>query len=71
MGFGAVCLIAVSLALVMGLLWFFGSPGQVYACKCAQPGSPTEELEKFTAVFAGRVVSVQHSYEPQWDLCNA
>ena len=49
---------------MMGVLWFLGNPGQVYACKCAQPGTPSEELEKFSAVFAGRVVSVQHSYDP-------
>ena len=64
MGFAAVFLTAASLALVMSVLWLFGTAGQVYACKCVQPGSPTEELEKFTAVFAGRVVSVQHSYSP-------
>jgi hypothetical protein len=29
-----------------------------------EPGTPSEELEKFSAVFAGRVVSVQHSYDP-------
>ena len=49
---------------MMGVLWFLGNPEQVYACKCAQPGTPSEELEKFSAVFSGRVVSVQHSYEP-------
>ena len=49
---------------MMGVLWFLGNPGQVYACKCAQPGTPSEELERFSAVFAGRVVSVQHSYDP-------
>ena len=54
----------VSLALLVGVLWFLGNPEQVYACKCAQPGTPSEELEKFSAVFAGRVVSVRHSYDP-------
>ena len=54
----------VSLALLVGVLWFLGNPEQVYACKCAQPGTPSEELEKFPAVFAGRVVSVSHSYDP-------
>ena len=53
-----------SLALLVGVLWFLGNPEQVYACKCAQPGTPSEELEKFSAVFAGRVVSVRHSYDP-------
>ena len=54
----------VGLALVMGVVWFLGTPGPVYACKCAVPGNPSEELDKFSAVFAGRVVSVQHSYDP-------
>ena len=52
------------LALLLGVIWCLGTPGPVYACKCAQPGTPAEELEKFSAVFAGRVVSVQHSYDP-------
>ena len=63
-GSAAVPVAILSLALMMGVLWFLGNLGQVYACKCAQPGTPSEELEEFSAVFAGRVVSVQHSYEP-------
>ena len=59
-----VSIVAVGLALLVGLISSLGNPGQVYACKCAQPGTPLEELEKFSAVFAGRVVSVQHSYDP-------
>ena len=54
----------VGLALLVGVIWLLGTPGPVYACKCAVPGSPSEELEKFSAVFAGRVVSVQHSFDP-------
>ena len=54
----------VSLALIVSVIWFLGTPGQVHACKCAEPGSPSEELEKFAAVFAGRVVSIEHSYDP-------
>ena len=50
---------------MVGVLWFLGDPGQVHACKCAQLGTPSEELEKFSAVFAGRVVSIQHSYDPK------
>ena len=63
-GSTAVPVAVLSLALMLGVLWFLGNPGQVYACKCAQPGTPSEELEKFSAVFAGRVVSIQHSYDP-------
>ena len=54
----------VSLALMVSVLWLLGSAGQVHACKCAEPGSPSVELEKFAAVFAGRVVSVRHSFDP-------
>ena len=63
-GSTAVPAAILSLALMMGVLWFLGNLGQVYACKCAEPGTPSEELEKFSAVFAGRVVSIQHSYDP-------
>ena len=62
-GFAPVSVVAVSFALMIGVLWFFGNTEQVYACSCVQPGSPSEELEKFSAVFAGTVVSVQHSYD--------
>ncbi len=54
----------VFIALMLSFLWFLGSAGQVFACKCAAPGSPTEELEKFEAVFAGKVFLVRHSYGP-------
>ena len=54
----------VGLALLAGVLWFLGTPGPVYACKCVVPGTPSEELDKFSAVFAGRVVSIQHSFDP-------
>ena len=52
------------LALAMGVVWFLGNPGEVHACKCAEPGTPAEEMEKFPAVFAGKVVSIQHSFDP-------
>ena len=63
-GFTAIPVAVLSLALMMNVLWFLGNPEQVHACKCAQPGTPSEELEKFSAVFAGKVVSIQHSYDP-------
>ena len=53
-----------SMALMLSVLWLLGSPGQAHACKCAVPGPPSEEMEKFSAVFAGRVVSIQHSFDP-------
>ena len=52
-------------ALVVSALCFLGTLGSVYACKCAVPGSPSEELEKFDAVFAGTVVSIDHSFDPR------
>ena len=59
------CLLRVVLvALVLSVVWFVGYAGQVHACSCVQPGSPSEELEKFDAVFAGRVISVHYSYDP-------
>ena len=66
-GSTAVRAAVLSLALMVGVLWLLGDPGQVHACKCAEPGSPSEELEKFAAVFAGRVVSIEHSFEHSFD----
>ena len=60
----AVTIIAVSLALVASVFWNLASTAPVHACSCVQPGTPTEELEKSSAVFAGRVLSVNHSYDP-------
>lgn len=51
-------------ALVLSALWLLGNAGQVYACKCVVPGPPSEEMEKFVAVFAGRVVSIEHNFDP-------
>lgn len=55
---------AITLALMLGALWLLGTTEQAYACKCVVPGSPSEELEKFDAVFTGRVLSVEHSFDP-------
>ena len=62
-GFAVASVCVVFVALMLSFFWFLGSAGQVFACKCALPGSPTEELEKFEAVFAGDVFLVQHSYD--------
>ena len=51
--------------LLLSVVWLLGYPGQVHACSCVVPGSPSEEIDKFDAVFAGRVVSIQHSFDPQ------
>ena len=54
----------VAIVLVLSGLWLLGNAGLVHACKCVEPGSPSEEMEKFVAVFAGRVVSIEHSFDP-------
>ena len=64
MSFPLLAAVLVIAAALSGMLWALGDPGPVHACKCAQPGAPLEELEKFRAVFAGRVVSVRHSFDP-------
>ncbi|MBS1251365.1 MAG: putative cell wall hydrolase LytN [Anaerolineales bacterium] len=52
------------LAVVMALLLV--NPGRAYACFCVPRGSPAEELAKSTAVFTGRVVSIESSSAPLW-----
>lgn len=53
-----------AVALVLSILWLLGNAGQAHACKCVVPGPPSEEIEKFDAVFAGRVVSIEHNFDP-------
>ena len=55
--------VPVVAAVLAGTFWALRDPGPVHACRCAQPGAPLEELEKFQAVFAGRVVSLRHSFD--------
>ncbi len=55
----------VLLAFMLSFAWFFVFTEQVYACSCAVPGPPMEELAKFDAVFVGEVILVQHSYDPE------
>lgn len=54
----------LGIALLAGALWYIGSADTTHACSCVQPGSPTEELAESAAVFAGRVVSISHSFDP-------
>ena len=63
-GLGLAPIGAVVFALMLGVVWLLGHPGQVHACSCAMPGTPSEEIDKFDAVFAGRVVSIEHSFDP-------
>ena len=55
----------VLFAFALSFAWFFVFTEQVYACSCAVPGPPAEELAKFDAVFVGEVFLVQHSYDPE------
>ncbi|MCY4654264.1 MAG: hypothetical protein OXC95_14010, partial [Dehalococcoidia bacterium] len=64
MRFSTAFVSAMCLSFILGVLWLHGNAGQVHACKCAIPGSPTDELEKSDAVFAGAVVSIRHSFDP-------
>ena len=50
--------------IVFSVLWLLSNADQAYACKCAVPGSPSEEMEKFHAVFAGEVLTIHHSFDP-------
>ena len=47
-------LVALFLSISFGVL----PPTAVYACSCAPPGLPAEELERATAVFAGKVTEI-------------
>ena len=52
----------IRLILVLSLIliiWFFATTTESYACSCDDPGSPSEELERSAAVFAGKVVSIR------------
>ena len=60
----SVYIAGAGLAIVLGVIWLLGNTEEAYACKCVVPGSPSEELEKFDVVFAGRVLSVRHSFDP-------
>ena len=52
------------LILSLSLLWFFANTGQILACSCVRPGSPSEESAQSSSVFAGRVVSVREFHDP-------
>lgn len=49
----------ILLGFASGLLALTGWSQQAFACSCAPPGSPSEELERSTAVFSGRVVGME------------
>lgn len=61
---GHAYIAGAGLALLFAVLWLLGTTDHAYACKCAVPGSPDEEIKKFDVVFIGRVLSVHHSFDP-------
>ena len=61
---GSAYIAGPGLALLLAVLWLLGNTDQAHACKCVVPASPSEEIEKFDVVFAGRVLSVHHSFDP-------
>lgn len=70
---GTADIFAVFLILTAAvvLLWPLSGVGTAHACSCVPPGKPAEELEGHAAVFAGQVVSVDHSFEPGSAALNA
>lgn len=46
------------LFLVSFLFLFHSSPEIGYACSCVKPGSAKEEMERSSAVFAGKVIEI-------------
>lgn len=46
------------LALIIAASFLIVVPDRAFACSCAPPGPPTDELAKSTAVFAGKVVAL-------------
>ena len=56
-------LVAVALSLLVSVVVFAASPSVAYALTCNRV-SPQEELARSDAVFAGWVVSINHSSEP-------
>lgn len=47
------------LRFLVGLLALTGLGQRAFACTCAPPESPTDELERSTAVFAGKVAALE------------
>lgn len=52
--------VVLTTLIVFSLLFIAGS-STVFACSCVPPGSPNEELEKYTAVFSGQVLSINRA----------
>ena len=53
------------LVILVGLLLL--NPTRLFACFCVPEKSPTDELARSTAVFAGRVTQIETSSTPMWE----
>lgn len=51
----------ILLTIFLSSLLFFTGADSVSACSCVQPSSPSEELQKSSAVFMGTVVNIDSS----------
>lgn len=54
---------AAALGVMVSALVQLSDPGGAGACSCGAPGTPQEELAAFEAVFAGRVRSIEHTFD--------
>ena len=52
-------MLRIALLAALFIAWPVSNLGQVYACSCAMPGIPAEELANSSLVFAGSAVSVR------------
>ena len=51
----------VTIVLLIFSLSIIVKPSKVFACDCIGPGTPNEELARSTAVFSGKVISINRS----------
>ena len=54
----------LGLILSLSLLWFVVNTQQAFACSCAPPDSPSEELTRSAAVFSGKVIDIREYKDP-------
>lgn len=54
----------LGLILSLSVLWFLANMEQGFACSCAPPDSPSEELARSAAVFSGKVIDIREYNDP-------
>ena len=52
-------MLRIALLAALFMAWPVSNLGQVYACSCVMPGTPSEELAKSSLVFAGSAAAVR------------